>query len=107
MYKFVCSIEYYPNCRGHEEGYYNSLKFFKTFEDILNYALENIHEYVILDCYGITGSKIGKFSYEIESSGHNCSGIKFSTEKGNHEQMPDLKVRTIDDSKGKLIWEYY
>lgn len=105
MKAFVCAIEYYPNCRGHENGYYSGLVFFKDFNDVLDYALDNIYEYVILDCYSIMGDKVGKFRYEISTSGHNCSGISFSTREGNCENMPDLKVRTVDDGAGKLKWE--
>jgi len=91
---YLCPIEYYPNCRGHDGGYYNGVEFFKTTEDLLYYALKQIDEYVILDIYDSSGRKVGKVEYEISS--HRCSGIKIT--------IDDKKYRTIDNGKGNLIW---
>lgn len=97
MYKYVCAVQYYPNCRGHEAGYYHSLQFFKTFKDVLNYAIKEIAENELMWLHTIEGHCKGRFIYEI--SGHSCSGIIFENTDGEH------KLRTMDDGKGNLIWK--
>ena len=92
---FVCAVQYYPNCRGHDEGYYHSVQFFKTFQQVLDYAIKEIAENEIVGFYSKTGEHLGEFKYEI--SGHNASGIKFESET--------IKLRTIDDGNGNLIWK--
>jgi len=95
--KYICPVEYYPNCRVHEGGFYDSVKFFENKKQLLDYALKFIVEYVILDIFNIKGKSVGKVEYELGT--HNCTGIRLRIKKENY--------RTIDNGKGNLIWEKY
>lgn len=94
MNNFICVVEYFPNCRGCDGGFYDSLKFFETCNDMLQFALENIDDYEIVDCYNIDGEKVGKFKYETSS--HRCTGIFFEDE--------EVEMKTVDNGLGRLLW---
>lgn len=94
MVKYVCPIKYYPNCRKHDGGYYDTVKFFRTLEELMNYALESRYEYAIVEIFNISGEICGKINYELGS--HNCNGIILEIE--------NKKYRTNDNGFGKLKW---
>ena len=94
--KYICPVNSYPNCRGHDGGYYSHVEFFNSLEDMLKWALENINDYEIIEVYNSDGKKVGKIEYAI--SNHRCSGITFSS--------PGMIIRTIDNGSGKLIWKF-
>ena len=92
--KYVCSFEYFPNCRGCDGGYYGGLQFFKSFRELLVWALENKNYYEIQDIYNLSGKYIGDITYELSS--HSCSGLRM--------KLKYLKLRTYDNGNGKLEW---
>jgi len=94
MKKYICPEEHYPNCRGHEGGYFSCIKFFESKKELLDYALEFIAENVLLEIYNPEGNIIGKIDYEIDC--HNCTGIKIRIEEETY--------RTMDNGHGVRIW---
>jgi len=95
MYKYVAALEYYPNCRSCDSGYFSSLKFFKSIKEALSFALENKNDYELKTIYSC---KTGRESFEIQYhlGRHHCTGISFK-HKG-------LNIRTVDNGRGELIW---
>lgn len=92
--KYICPVEYYPNCRGHEVGYYSGVEFFKNIEDLLFFIIKRLDEYAILGIYSSDGIFVGTVEYQIST--HNCTGAILNIE--------EEKYRTIDDGKGNLTW---
>ena len=95
--KYVCVVDYFPNCRGHEGGLFSHLKFLQTIDEIKDYALSNIKHYAITDIYDAeTGELVPKFEVNYEISNHKCNGILI--------KYNEQKFRTLDDGQGKLKW---
>jgi len=94
MYKYVCAVEYYPNCRVHDCGFYSRLEFFKSLRELMQGALQDKDEYEYCEIY----NRRGKCGFQIgyEYSNHSVSGLSL--------KVKGLKFRTIDDGSGKLIW---
>lgn len=89
----ICPYEHYPNCRGHDAGYYAGTLFFKDHTDMLQWVLDNMQENAILDMYDYSGNNYGKIEYEISS--HRCVGFKFTV-------AGKIVARTVDDGRGNL-----
>ena len=96
MSKYVCPVEYYPNCRKHDCGFYSTVKFFNSLKELKDYIMESMIEYSIVDIFDIEGKKIGNVNYEF--SNHNVVGAILYI----HDNPT---VRTMDNGKGTLTWE--
>ena len=90
MKKYICPVEYYPNCRGCDCGYYSSTEFFSTVEELLDFALKRKDEHKILDIFDLEGDEAGMIEYEIGT--HNVIGIIVRIE--------DKIYRLVDDGRG-------
>lgn len=94
MKKYICPIEYYPNCRVHDSGFYCSTEFFDTIEELLCWAKKFIEGHEIKSIYNTNGEEIGSIKYDLGS--HTCIGITIS--------IDNKQYTTSDDGKGNLIW---
>lgn len=95
MKKYTCPVEYFPNCRVHDAGFYSSTEFFETREELMEWVLKFIDEHEIKNIYDSDGDEVGEIKYELGT--HRCIGIKLKIE--------NRYFRTIDDGTGKLIWQ--
>lgn len=96
---YICSIEYYPNCRAHEGGSYSHIEFFNTRLELLDWLILHKDDYKIMEVYGsINQDKIADIRYEY--SIHNVSRIIY-----NSTDPLGASLHTIDDGHGKLVWE--
>lgn len=94
--KYVCSVEYYPNCRSCDGGFSGGLEFFHTAKEMLDWAIKRIDTHAIEDVYLTTGELLN-VHLVYETGGHRCSGIRI--------EVDGKKFRTIDDGHGNLKWE--
>ena len=94
-YNYICPVEWFPNCRTCDSGYYNQVKFFKTEKELLDYALKSMQDHEIMGIYNPMGKKMGKLIYE--KGHHKITGLIFISK--------NKQIRTVDDDNGKLIWE--
>ena len=92
--KYICPIEYFPNCRTHEDGYYRETKFFESIKDLLDFILKRKDEYAILDIYQENGDRIGHVSYKHKD--HIITKITVYFDNGGFQ--------TRDDGHGNLTW---
>lgn len=94
-YKYFCPVESFPNCRACDGGYYSHIKFFNSLKELLEWALKTKDDYAIAEIHRVHNEKFDAFiKYELGQ--HRCNGIRFELRK--------MKLRTIDDGKGNLVW---
>lgn len=102
--KYIAEIEYYPNCPTCNGGSPSRLEFFDSLHDMLEYALKNLNEYGINEVYRMNFKNktakiitdLGSMKLHYEYGRHRLNGITF--------QCKGLKLRTVDNGSGKLIW---
>ena len=94
-FEFVIAIEYYPNCPVHDGGVFIGMQKLLFEEDILDYALENLNKYHIIDAISILTNDEIELEYEQEV--HRYCGIKYI-------KNDKIIKRTIDNGSGELIW---
>lgn len=96
MVKYVYAIEYLPNCPVHGSGMFSGLKKASTLDEIMEFALENLNYYVIIDIIDIESQD--KLGVKYFQETHRFNGLAlYINEK--------LIKRTVDDGRGNLIWE--
>ena len=93
--RYVAALEHYPNCRSCDSGYPNGLKFFNSIREVLEMALRERDDMAIGEVHGTKSGK-DRFYISYEIGRHSCIGLRFEA-KG-------LKLRTIDNGSGKLVW---
>lgn len=93
--KYVVAVDYFPNCRSCDHGYYSGLLFFNSIKDILSYAVKEKDDYQLNMVYSC---KNGEPLFEIgyETARHSCIGVFF--------EHRGLHIRTQDNGKGELVW---
>ncbi|KKL99603.1 hypothetical protein LCGC14_1812720 [marine sediment metagenome] len=95
MKKYICPVEYYPNCRGCDAGFYSSTEFFSTVDELLDFILKNKDEHAVIEILDLNGEDIGEANYEIGR--HNVVGIVVKVE--------GKKYRMIDDGRGNKLFK--
>lgn len=94
--KYVCAIDYIPNCPTCDGGYYSKLMFFNSIKEILTYALDNMNQYEVRDIYSTKRHKELDCIVGYECGRHAHTGVYF--------KHMGLHIRTQDDGHGKLVW---
>lgn len=95
MYRYVFCYEYYPNCPVHDGGVYTGLRKVESLEEIMDFALENLNEFGIIDIISLNDDDELYIKYNEES--HQFNGIEIYI---NNE----LVKYTADNGAGKLVW---
>jgi len=82
MYKYVCAIKNFPNCRVHDTGEEQGLRFFKDMEDVKRELANSYQWYEYGDIYSIEdGSKFARVIYNFNR--HEFRSIELhSSENG-------------------------
>src|SRR3972149_622942 len=96
MLIYVIACESFRNCPTHDGGSYSRMLTFDTEQEIMEWALANLNEEHGTDILSV--GEDSKLELSYEPSGHKYVGIRFSRDgKVTH--------RTVDDGRGKMIWE--
>jgi hypothetical protein len=67
LYKYVCSVKDFPNCRVHDGGFDRGLRFFKTINQVIEEIIQNYSQEEFGDLYFVgTGVKIASITYEFQ-----------------------------------------
>lgn len=93
---YISNYKYYPNCRGHEEGYNDgNIKIFNNLKEFLEEALESINDREYFTIHNVNGKAIGRIKYEI--SNHRVSNLEFN--------IKWLRLKTVDNGSGVKLWK--
>lgn len=92
---YIVVLEYNPNCPVHDPSWYDSLRFYDNLQDVLKDSISLMRDsYTIKEVYH--NKKNNKIEVDYHYSSHNYHGLTF--------KIKWLKLRTVDDGKGNLIW---
>jgi hypothetical protein len=99
MYKYVCSVKTFPNCRVHDEGFDDGrLRFFRSFKDVTEELLLTHDREEFGPIYSMQDGQVyAKIQYDFER--HHIRGIK------THVPGTNDWNTTKDDGRGNLVWE--
>ena len=108
LYKYVCSVKVFPNCRVHEGSCDAGLRFFKSIDQIINDLILNYSEEELGPIYFIeTGSKVATINYEFQR--HELRSIQINRTQEFLEPENDFEGGSIlDNGYGKKefkTWE--
>lgn len=96
--KYVCSYEYFPNCRVCDSGFSRSdLLFFNSIKEILKYAWDMKDDTALGTIYSTKGKEL--FDINYEGKRHQIIDV-FTNIKG-------LKLNVVDDGHGNKVWKRY
>ena len=64
MKKYICSTEYFPNCRVHDGGFTGSIQFFETADELRDWVLKCMNDSSIQEIYDPEGGEAGLIKCE-------------------------------------------
>jgi hypothetical protein len=95
-FKYVCPVEFYPNCRTHDGGFYHHIEFFTSLKELIKYAFNNKNDFEITSIYSIKGNIPNNIKLEYDLGYHKCNGLVL--------KVKNNIFRTVDNGKGVLKW---